>query len=389
MLARKRYLTITGGGVAAAVAVSAALAALEKQIDFKGIAGTAGASMGALAALLVALGYTSQEILRLVNNTNFEALQDSGCCCAAPFRLFESYGLYKGDKLYKFIQQLIREKVQQKLRLLGVSATAMEIDINRIIFEDLQRLDFKLLKVFTSVPCEVDSELVSIGHFFSVENAAQTEVALTVRASLSGQGVYSVVRLSEVEPGKYMPDKKGFAFSDGGIVNNDPIQAFDQRKYLSASREEKNPEETVFNSETLNIQLDSSQEITALKVGHSTVKPISDGHPGKYLVAATWGASQAFQNEAFRRSNKNRTIFIDRKGVGATDFSIDANKRDQLIAAANEGVQRYCTDAMRIAAESKETEENSFMNMTLMSTADPRNQQPSAGPSAGPSTRGC
>src|SRR3990167_7278666 len=100
-------LICLGSGVAG-IAEAGAYEQLEKDpgslLQLKRVGGD---SSGALLALLIALGYSSKEIVDLIMKVDFSNLADQPCL---P-RLYRKYSLYKGDKLSQHIKSFIKNKL--------------------------------------------------------------------------------------------------------------------------------------------------------------------------------------------------------------------------------------------------------------------------------------
>src|SRR5688572_16565026 len=119
MLYNYTNLVFEGGGVKG-IAYAGALQVLSDRGILSNVKNVAGTSAGAITATLVVLGYQPAEIKQKISAMDFKSFEDGW----DPLRIVTEYGLYKGNDLLSWIQELIAEKAQK-----GASAT----------FEDLHQ----------------------------------------------------------------------------------------------------------------------------------------------------------------------------------------------------------------------------------------------------------
>jgi NTE family protein len=192
-----RNLVFQGGSVKG-IAYVGALAALEEAgLDRSRIQRVAGTSAGAITALLLSLGYTTEEMHHLLSTTNFEDFLDEGklatrgkllqsaanlheqpvmlaklpVATVSPkifSRLTSSFGIYDGQYFLEWIQDRVTEKVQ---------------DAN-LTFLELHNLRQKnpALKDLYVIGVNANTNLSEI---FSWEHTPNVVVADAVRISMS------------------------------------------------------------------------------------------------------------------------------------------------------------------------------------------------------------
>lgn len=117
-------LILKGGGVKG-LAFAGALTVLEKYYEFEL---NAGASAGAIVALLRGAGYTSSELISLLGRTDFQDFLDSPPWWA-PVRLLYRGGLHSGNAF----RQWMRERLNDKIRRLNAIAMR-DIPTRTIVF---------------------------------------------------------------------------------------------------------------------------------------------------------------------------------------------------------------------------------------------------------------
>ncbi|MDX1902340.1 MAG: patatin-like phospholipase family protein [Gammaproteobacteria bacterium] len=332
-----RNLVFEGGGTSG-VCYAGAIQELEKIeqqneniFSFKDIQRTGGASVGAITALLVSLKYTGEEITSHLKNLDFTQFEDDDVGIIRDlYRLYEHFGFYKGEALFNVIKSFINEKTGSE----------------KTTFGDLKEMGFRDLYVVVTKAYKLNGQLVSEACTFSAENAFHTEVAPVVLASASIEGFFQCVRLLKTTEDSYEVNDEGHVFADGGMYSNFPITLFDSADYYTPPlREAKETEcdKAIYNPETLGIRIDDALEISDLRdKAEAKEEVIPKGDFVNYLVALVNGATSGRQDDAFRKShNRDRSIFIDRKGTKATDFSLSSEKKDELIAAGKLAVSDF------------------------------------------------
>ena len=108
-----RNLVMEGGGVRG-IAYGGALQELDKQGILRGIVRVGGTSAGAIQAALLAVGYSPDEIVDVVNRTPVQRLNDGRMMfVGGSTRLLKQYGWYRGDQLTRYLTELVARKTQR------------------------------------------------------------------------------------------------------------------------------------------------------------------------------------------------------------------------------------------------------------------------------------
>lgn len=321
-----QYLVFSGGG-AAGCAFAGALAELGKQpsFSFANIKGVAGTSVGAIAALMVSLNFTPEEASTKLANLDLKKLQDGGLMVNQVFRLLTHYGFYKGEALYAFILNLLKEKTGRD-------------DPENITFADLKTLGFKDLYIVATKLYKENGTPTGKQKIFSHEKTPKTAVAAALLASAAAPIYFARVRFKKIEKGKYVFDETGDLYNDGGILNNYPIDIFDSPKYLGLPDQANTK---IINPHTLGLALPKTMEITNAKT-----KPlktvISDAHPFEYAESLINSLFFQYEKEKLdKQMNHLRTIQIDRLGVNLSDFSLGEKIKQSLIESGKNAVKDH------------------------------------------------
>ena len=114
-----RNLVLEGGGIRG-IAYGGALQELESRGVLAGIRRVGGTSAGAIQAALLAVGYSAQEIVEVVNATPIQRLNDGRFIFfGGTHRLVKQYGWYRGDEFSRYLSELVARKTQRPDLTLG------------------------------------------------------------------------------------------------------------------------------------------------------------------------------------------------------------------------------------------------------------------------------
>lgn len=268
-----RNLVFKGGGVLG-IAYAGAIEAMDEQKILSNIERVAGTSAGAITACLVALKYTSAEIKEIVNSTDFKSFEDS----TNPFRLFTSYGLYKGDAFLTWIKKLVIKK--------GLNENAT--------FTDFKKAGYLDLHVFAT---DLNTKTLKR---FSFDDTPNTIVVEAVRASMSIPFFFKAWKFSNSIPDNHV-------YVDGGMVYNFPMTAFD-----SDGKD---------NLETIGLFLsDINGSVSSNNLDYNYLPQYT-----KMLIETILSSQDIFIKTD--QEEITRTIVIDDLGLSSTNFNIsDADK---------------------------------------------------------------
>lgn len=273
-------LVFKGGGVLG-IAYAGAIEALEKEGILSQVKRTAGTSAGAVAAVLISLGYSSNEIVNVLGNTNFKKFQDD----LNPLKLTKKYGLYRGEKLLKWVQDIIHQKTGNK----------------DLTFAELENQGYKTLKVFAS-----DLNTTSLTEF-SCDKTPNVKIAESIRASMSIPLFFDAWKFPDEQPNNHI-------YVDGGVLYNYPITAFgDLDKTLGF----------FIDINELDDGLDFNDVSSYLKHLFRTVLNAQDVDFFKTL-----------------ESDKT-TVIIKNKGIAITNFNLTKEQKDVLYLEGKNATLNY------------------------------------------------
>jgi len=318
----KNYV-FEGGGVKG-LAYVGALKVLEQKGIHKNIERVAGASAGAICALLVALNYSSQEIQDILWHLDFNNFMDDNWgLIRNTQRLIDDYGWYKGDFFEEWIEKVIKDKTGSK------NTTFMEL---------------KEHKSFLEVAFIGTNLSTHYSEVFSARTTPNMEVSKALRITMSIPLFFKAVKMNYNK-----------IYVDGGLLMNYPIKVYDRKRYVVNNHIKKDyykiendkqdlinepDNEYVFNTETLGFRLDSQNQISVLK-DHVAPKKHEIDDFFDYLWNLVETMTEAQQNVHLHSDDWHRTVYIDSLGIKTTDFDLSDDDKKNLIKSGEENTLKY------------------------------------------------
>lgn len=254
--AQKKYdyknLVMEGGGVRG-LAYAGVFSVLEEKGILQQIEKVGGSSAGAIAGMLVSIGYSANEIDSLMTALPIQKFNDGKWGLVGKYRRFKNdYGIYKGEIFEKWLQQLVKHKTGKPL----------------LTFEQLHLLHLKntLYKDLYCTGTNLSKQQLEI---FSYTNTPNMPITLAVRISSNVPLYFEPVALDNQLQKIKKPDSLTFVnyYVDGGMLCNYPINMFDS---CDANINPLLSDKVTFNPQTIGIKLERPQQIDSLN--HNTVK---------------------------------------------------------------------------------------------------------------------
>jgi NTE family protein len=282
----------SGGGIKG-FALIGAYEVLEKRgLKFKRIAGT---SAGAIISSLIAAGYSSREILQLMEDLDLKQFLDERKSfipfpLAKWFFLYWRMGLYKGNKLESWLQEKLCAKGIQTFGDLPKEAL-------RVIASDLTNGKMLVL------PDDLESYGIIAESF---------PIAKAVRMSCSLPYFFEPVKLKT-------PIGKSIVV-DGGVLSNFPIWLF-QKQFTSKSVRpvigiKLNSNDPKKNKRKIN---------NALDMYAALFETMKEAHDARHIP----------------RKHEKNIIFIPIENALSTEFHITEEKKRQLINIGREKTEKF------------------------------------------------
>ncbi len=282
-------LVFEGAGIRG-IAYAGVLKGMENAGITNNIAKVGGTSAGAITALMVSLGYNSNEIYEIVSKTKFQQFNDGQYIFLGGFyRLSKKYGWYKGDAFLKWLEEIIRNKTGN----------------SDITFKELKDNGYKQL--YVTATCLNKQKLL----IFSADNYPQMKVKDAVRISMSIPLYFNAVFIDSC--GRvYKNQQKANGLDvvvDGGILGNFPIYIFD-----SVSVDTFNHKTRIPNYKTLGVRIDSDSQIVSDSRNKELV-PVQINKLSDYITAFYIIILENLNRNQLIPEDWQRTISVSSVGI--------------------------------------------------------------------------
>lgn len=302
-----KNLVFEGGGMKG-LAYVGALEVLQEKGIYAQIERVAGASAGAIMALLLGLNYSAEDLRGLFWSLCFkDFLDDSWGIVRDGRRLLFDYGWYKGERLRDFVARLIEQHTGTR----------------HCTFAQWEQLRAK--KHFRELYIVGSNLSTGFSEIFSAQHTPHLRIADALRISMSIPLFFAAQR-----------NARGDVYVDGGLLDNYPLHLFDQPPFWSAEENGAPP----YNPHTLGFRLDAGQRIAAFR--HRAAPPRRDiRHFFDYTRALFEALLTQQDNRHLHSDDWQRTIYIDTLGVRTTDFDIDEGTKRGLIESGTRHTRQY------------------------------------------------
>ena len=326
-----RNLVLEGGGIRG-IAYGGALQELESRGVLAHLERVGGTSAGAIQAALLAVGYSAQEIIDVVNATPVQRLNDGRFIFfGGTHRLVKQYGWYRGDEFSAYLSELVARKTQRPYLTLGELHALAQAQPGR--YRDLYTTGTNLTTQRVQV--------------FSHETNPTMRVADAVRISMSIPLYFRAVLLdgqNNVITGQPAPGQPVQVLVDGGLLANYPLDLFDKPRYLPAglaATARPDARGNVYNPETLGLRLDRAEQIACdtTATGRQQLAPYAVTDFNSYVGALYTVALENLNPVA--AADWQRTISINFLGFSPKIKRISAAQKQQLMASGRAGVQAF------------------------------------------------
>lgn len=294
MAYRFRNLAFEGGGVWG-VAYAGVLEALEERGALQAVERAAGTSVGAIAALCIALRYEGRAMKKILRDLDFRALIAE----RAPFDFTNRYGWYTLDPLEDWLANVLEGA--------GANFEPKQKFSRDVTFADLDSAGCRGLHVFAT---DLNRRAVQE---FSARETPDASVVKAVAASSAIPGFYQAVRFPDGIPNDHI-------YVDGGIVLNYPIMAFDSN--------------TGVNSDTLGFKFVRSFE--------SEDPDFDFGQVGEW-ARRVYDTIANQRTEIIRRAPAyyRRTVFLDAGSISPIDFEVSDWQKKELMERGRKATIDY------------------------------------------------
>ncbi|MEI6950611.1 patatin-like phospholipase family protein [Paraflavisolibacter sp. H34] len=318
-------LVFEGAGIRG-IAYCGAIKALEEQGLLPGVQRVGGTSAGAITALLLALGYSGEEISQIIRQTSFKKFNDGRYLFAGGMHRFRRYyGWYRGKAFEKWISALIAAKTSDA----------------GITFNELHLKGFKDLYVTgTSLTRQ---QLV----VFSRESYPHMPVKDALRISMGIPLYFEAVFMDSTGRVFAHPKKReGLeVLVDGGFLANFPIRLFDSSRYCdtAAGRGLR------VNPKTLGFRIDRDEQIQS-DAGALGLAPMKITSLKEYLAAFYTIVLENLNRQTLTRDDWQRTVSISDGAVGPRIRRLATGEVERLVENGYTATRRYLAGSIGATA---------------------------------------
>lgn len=308
-------LVFEGGGVRG-IAYAGVIKQLEDANILQNIKNVGGTSAGAITALMVSLGYSSQEIYKIIPETKFEKFNDGEYIFVGGIaRLNKNYGWYKGGEFNKWLEKIIKNKTNNA----------------NITFEEMATKGFKNL--YVTATCMNKQKLI----VFSAQTYPKMKIKDAVRISMSIPLYFEAVFIDSLGQVYNKPQnhKNLDIVVDGGIIGNFPIFMFD-----STYTDLQNNKKRIPNYKTIGVRIDTDQQIINDSLNKELV-PVEIKKLEHFM--------EAFYNLVIENLNRNtlipedweRTISISSAGISPKIKRLSVAQKEKLVESGANFTKKF------------------------------------------------
>jgi NTE family protein len=276
----------------------------------------AGASAGAIAAALLAAGYTAPELADTILGLDYRRFQDRGWEDRIPLidrtmSLLFDQGIFEGRVFFDWIEEKLAAK---NVRVFG--------DLVMEEFGGDERYRHKLQVIASDVTGRRMLVLPRDARHLGME-PDRLSVAFAVRMSMSIPIFFEPVRVTNPETGR------NHVIVDGGMLSNYPVWLFDSGG---------EPEWPTFG--LLLVEPEPQTSVAArLSKPDKGVGALVD-----YVKSLAQTMMEAHDRLYVEKANYARTIPIPTLGVGTTEFDLPRERALALLESGRDSARRFLSD---------------------------------------------
>jgi NTE family protein len=293
-------LVFEGGGIKG-LAFCGAIPILEQKGIMANVKHYAGSSAGAITAGLLACGHTSDEILKILQNKNFNDFKDDNFGAIRDVRrLMKQYGFYAGKEFHRWYGELLRNRTGH------ADITFQEL---------LTRYGKELIVTGT---CLNRRET----HYYTVKRNPDMPICDAVRISMGLPLFFAAV------------EWEGDILVDGGVLNNYPVWIYD-----GAYPGDPAGRSAECNEKTLGLKLQTEQEVEETISG----KHLSNEITGikDFALALTDCLGTQIEKLHIKPKDWERTIAINTRNIKTTQFDLSEKEKALLLDEGRKGAEKF------------------------------------------------
>jgi NTE family protein len=310
-MAQYKNLVFEGGGIRG-ISYAGAIKALEESGKLQHIERTAGSSVGALAALMVSLGYTAGEIDSLMRSLKLQSFNDGRYFfIGGQHRLRKRFGWYRGDRFEKWVERLVTAKTGDPYTSFAALAAAQGSHPG--------------FKAFYCTGTDLSRQQAVV---FCAATTPGMRLSTAVRISMSVPLYFEAVlmdddyhRLRSVHE-----TPNCHVWVDGGLLLNYPIGVFDSCPH---SPRHVCCREGIANPYTLGLKLERPEQISNY-AKDSLLAPYPIGNLKEYIGSFYTIAFETLNGAGNLQAERGRTVYISTAHVSPRVRKISPQQKTLL-----------------------------------------------------------
>lgn len=322
MNARYKNLVFEGGGIRG-LAYAGALKVLEEKEVIKNIENVAGSSAGAIAALMVSLGYNSHEIDSILYSLKIQQFND-GKGIGSIYRLRKEYGIFKGEKIESWLSQLIKNKTG---RVTTTFKELHQLHVSNNTFKDLYCTGTNISRQ--------QLEIFSWQHTPGMQLATAVHISSCIPVYFKPIALDSLWQEVSLEKNKNHYE----LYVDGGMLCNYPINMFDT---CINGLHPLLCNEVKYNFQTLGLKLERPEQIKQFDSLETDLAPYSVSSMKDYIMAVMNLLIETLNRKTPGLQNeKGRTIYISYGDIFGKIRKVSESEKKELFDNGVKGAERF------------------------------------------------
>ena len=312
-----------GGGVRG-LAYPGALEVLEQKGILQNIDNVAGSSAGAIAGLIISLGYSSVEIDSVLQSLKIGEFNDGKFFYSKIRRIKNEYGMYKGDAFEAWLTHIVEFKTGNA----------------DLTFNELHQMHLADNK-FKDFYCTGTNITQQRLETFSWKTWPNMKLRTAVRISSCIPFYFTPVSIDSA--GNEVPLKDTLAnydlYVDGGMLCNYPINMFDS---CAGGGNPLTCENVIYNQKTLGLKLERGDQMKEFDAGKTEIAPFHIKSMKQYSSAVMNLMMESINRKSPDLSNeKGRTIYISYGSISAKPRTVSVKERKILYEYGKEAANEF------------------------------------------------
>lgn len=307
-----KNLALEGGGVRG-LAYAGALEVLEQKNIIPNIQNVAGSSAGAIAGLMISLGYNSHEVDSILLTLKIQQFNDGKNIIGKIKRIKNKYGVFKGVKFEDWLAHIIYNKT-------GDSNTTF-IQLHNLHIANNE---------FKDLYCTATNITQQRLEVLSWQKWPLMKLKTAVHISSCIPFYFEAVAADSL--GNEVSDKDTSVrfnlYVDGGMLCNYPINMFDSSTNGGSIFSADN---VIYNKQTLGLKLERQDQVNQFNNGKTDIAPYTIKNMKQYTSAVMNLMMEKLNRETPDLSNeKGRTIYISYGDISGRVRKISAKEKKFL-----------------------------------------------------------